>query len=730
MPSLRRYRFSVILLLGTALLVGGIYWLYLLRATDEFRRHALDDAGDHGSQIAIAVSQQFTSVVREVDFLLLDLRREIAQDGFDFREGALRGRELFGPGGDFSAWVFDAQGKPLASSEDRLADISIADRDYFRALRDDPSDRLMIRSPIKGRLTGRPWALFARPVESDGAFGGIILFALSPDYLSSRLPDLGLGAHERLAIRHRKDGGVIASNGEWVDGQGPDAWTIERIRAEPGDAGIFMTPGHDDGADLVAWRSIPGTSLVVTFTQARADILATPDREIAQHIDNNILVTVMFTALFGISGFLVLRDVEQRRRLHHADDRYRRLFDAVPDGMILVDETGRITLWNQSALDLLGVDEEGLRNRGAALLDDRGRPLPTHEFPTALANRQRDRSALHPVTRANGARRWLSFHSRRIADDHDEPLGAVVSFTDVTRLAMLEDSMHISQSVFEAASEGIMVTGADRRIVSVNPAFTEITGYLPEEAIGRSPGELLRSGVHGPEFYRAMTASLDNKGHWEGEITNRRKNGQIFVEWLKISVVKDADGKVQRYVALLSDITERKRMDQEIWRRANFDSLTGLPNRTLMMDRLGQALPQARRRHDRVAVVFIDLDHFKPVNDTFGHRAGDDLLCQVARRINGTVRADDTVARIGGDEFIVVLPLAGNDTDVIELAERIRAALNEPFHISDRDIHISASIGIAATSGEQRDPQQVIKRADAAMYMAKSAGGNRIHSLL
>ncbi|MCF4164177.1 diguanylate cyclase [Zavarzinia compransoris] len=720
----------MILLLGTALVVGSIYWIYLLRAAGEFRRHAIAEAETYGNRITIAVAQQFTSVVREVDFLLLDLRSEIALDGFDFREDALRSRDLFGPNGDFSAWVFDADGAPLASSEASLSDITIADRDYFRALRDDATDRLIITSPITGRHAGRTWILFVRPIERGGVFAGVILFALSPDYLSSRLAALGLGAHEQLAIRHRDDGSMIARSGPPGGSPAPDAEIIAHMGAGNGDAGVYTTSGPTEDAAVVAWRTIPGTPLVATFTQARADILATPDREIDQYIANNILVTVMFTALFGITGFLVLRDVEQRRRLHHADDRYRRLFDAVPDGMILVDETGRVTLWNQSALDLLGVDEDGLLNRGAALLDDQGRPLPATEFPTALANRQRDRSALHPVTRRDGNRRWLSFHSRRVMDEDETSLGAVISFTDVTRLVMLEDSMHISQSVFEAANEGIMVTGADRRIVSVNPAFTEITGYSPEEAVGRSPGELLRSGVHGPEFYHAMAASLDTKGHWEGEITNRRKNGQIFVEWLKISVVKDAEGKVLRYVALLSDITERKRMDQEIWRRANFDSLTGLPNRTLMMDRLGQAVPQARRRRDRAAVLFIDLDHFKPVNDTYGHRAGDDLLCQVARRISDTVRADDTVARIGGDEFVVVLPLAGEDLGVIELAERIRAALDRPFRISDRDVHISASIGIAATSGEQRDPQQVIKRADAAMYMAKSAGGNRIHSLL
>ncbi|MDD3445085.1 MAG: diguanylate cyclase, partial [Zavarzinia sp.] len=475
---------------------------------------------------------------------------------------------------------------------------------------------------------------------------------------------------------------------------------------------------------------IEDSPLVITFSQSKADVLATISPEIETHIRNNLLVTVIFTLLVGTVGGLALRDLDQRQRLSHADDRYRRLFEAIPDGLVMVDEADRIFLWNQAALDLLDVDESGLMTRRAHLLDELGMPLPINHFPTMRANTMRSRDALHPVLGKGGRRRWLSFSSRKVLDDDGRHLGAIVSFSDVSRLVMLEDTMNISQSVFDAASEGIMVTGPDKRIVSVNPAFTDITGYAAGEAVGRTPGELLRSGAHGPEFYKAMFAALENKNHWEGEITNRRKNGEAFIEWLKISTVRDEAGIIQRYVALLSDITERKRRDQEIWRRANFDALTGLPNRTLMMDRLSLALPQAQRHHDRVAVLFVDLDRFKPVNDTFGHRAGDDLLCQVAQRIVANVRADDTVSRFGGDEFVILLPLAGHDSMLTELGERIRAALAEPFIVADHPVHISASVGIAVSAGEPVEPAQIIKRADAAMYMAKSDGGNQVRALL
>jgi diguanylate cyclase (GGDEF)-like protein/PAS domain S-box-containing protein len=427
--------------------------------------------------------------------------------------------------------------------------------------------------------------------------------------------------------------------------------------------------------------------------------------------------------------YSIIHDVTERSqlelRLKESEARYRNIFDVIPDGMMLINKDREIVLWNQAALSILGVSERGLKGREVKLNYRDGQAVPHDQYPSWRAISLPTSQGLYSIPQADGSKQWIAVSTRQLPTDAEgQTSGAVVSFSDITRLVDLEESLLISQSVFDAATEGIMVTDAENQIVRINPAFTRITGYEYADVQGKTPA-LLASGHHDQSFYQAMYQSLQDKGRWEGEIVNRRKDGKVFVEWLKISAVKDRDGMLLRYVALLSDITVKKKQEEDIWHRAHYDPLTELPNRTLFMDRLGQAMAHAVRREEAVGVLFIDLDKFKPVNDTYGHQAGDELLRQVARRITNCLREEDTVARLGGDEFVAMLPAILNVTDCVKVADKILDNLNQPFRIGELIVEISASIGVSL-SKNGISAEALVKQADQAMYRAKADGRHTV----
>lgn len=282
---------------------------------------------------------------------------------------------------------------------------------------------------------------------------------------------------------------------------------------------------------------------------------------------------------------------------------------------------------------------------------------------------------------------------------------------------------HLSAMVFHNTAEGIMITDADGMIYAVNPAFTRITGYSEEEAIGQTP-RLLNSGLQGRQFYREFWQALLDKGFWQGEIYNKNKLGEVYSEWLTVTAVPDAEGHVGSYVAVFSDLTPSRKAEKRLAFIAYHDTLTGLPNRALFLDRIGQAITQARRSGQSLALMFIDLDGFKAVNDNLGHKYGDVVLQQVAKRLSESVREADTVARFGGDEFVVILPGLSGKRDIDRLANKLLTALALPIPIEDERIVIGGSIGCAQFPADADDDITLLRHADEAMFAAKRAGGN------
>ncbi|WP_104201980.1 EAL domain-containing protein [Billgrantia saliphila] len=290
-------------------------------------------------------------------------------------------------------------------------------------------------------------------------------------------------------------------------------------------------------------------------------------------------------------------------------------------------------------------------------------------------------------------------------------------------LAQSRENLQLAERVIDSSLEGIIITDASNRIEFVNRAFTHMTGYTADEVIGKTP-EILSSGRHESAFYRQMWDTLKRCGYWRGEIWNRRKSGELYLELLTITAITDDSGSVTHYAALFNDITHLREQEERIRKLAYYDPLTGLPNRRLLEDRLELAIRHAHRNQSRLAVIFVDLDHFKQVNDALGHAFGDELLVMIAERLQLRLREDDTLARLGGDEFLVMLPDLEEIDEVTRIARRLVEAVGEPCVIEGQEFRVGCSLGVSLYPDDATSAESLVHNADVAMYRAKQEGRN------
>jgi diguanylate cyclase (GGDEF)-like protein/PAS domain S-box-containing protein len=413
------------------------------------------------------------------------------------------------------------------------------------------------------------------------------------------------------------------------------------------------------------------------------------------------------------------------------------------DPAFVIGADGLILVWNRACELLTGMaakDVVGTREHWRAFYDH---PRPC--LSDLIATGQTERvDALYAATDGScsiygglhaenwctmplrGVERYLSIDAGPIRDAAGESIAVVETLRDWTDWKRTETQLRLIESVFDSSSEGIIITDAQTHILNVNPAFTRLTGYTLAEVRGRAP-RLMQSGLHDRSFYRDLWQALGTTGQWRGEIWNRRKNGELFPESLAINAVCNGEGVVTHYVGMFSDITMQKQAQERLEDMATHDALTGLPNRNGLSIKLHQALSDARVHERLVAVCFVDLDGFKPVNDTYGHETGDRVLVEIAQRLKHVIRASDTVARIGGDEFIMLLAEFTN-MDEIEIAlQRILDTLSKPVLIGETKIVVSASIGVTVHPFDESDTDTLIRHADLAMYNAKNLGRNTWH---
>ncbi|HEY6094856.1 MAG TPA: PAS domain S-box protein [Gallionellaceae bacterium] len=427
-------------------------------------------------------------------------------------------------------------------------------------------------------------------------------------------------------------------------------------------------------------------------------------------------------------GFI--KDVTERKKmeelLRKSEEKYRELFDNASDLIYSTDQDGVFTSVNKALLNTLGYSQEEIVGEHISkILSPENLAIAQMMSAKKLSGAMKATQYELEIICKDGHIVPVEVNSRLICVN-GVPAGTHGTGRDISDRVEAEHAQRLAALVYDNSNEAMMITDANNCIIAINPAFTRVTGYSKADALGRTP-TLLSSGRHDAEFFQKLWRALTTTGHWQGELWNKRKSGEFYCEWLSINTIFNANGSVHRRVAIFSDITRRKEADELIWTYANFDMLTQLPNRRLFNDRLEQEISKCHRAGLPMALMFIDLDRFKEVNDTLGHAQGDILLSEAARRIVDSVRESDTVARMGGDEFTVILSGLGDTGSIDRISRKIIARLAEPFQLMDRTVEISASIGIAIYPDDGTEIEDLLKKADKAMYTSKEQGRNRYH---
>jgi diguanylate cyclase (GGDEF)-like protein/PAS domain S-box-containing protein len=417
-----------------------------------------------------------------------------------------------------------------------------------------------------------------------------------------------------------------------------------------------------------------------------------------------------------------------RKQLQESEMRRNAVFNQARQYIGILDLDGTLRDANRSALALIG-DPDPAEVVGQAFWNT---PWWSHDpalqerlrkaFADVASGRPSRFEATHPA--ADGTLHYVDFQLHPILDDTGRLAMAMGEGSDITERHHTEEQRRLALRVFQSSHDGIMITDPNGVIRDVNQAFCDLTGYSREEAIGQSSA-LLTSGHHDQAFFRQMFETIVREDHWLGEIWNRTKSGAISVVLMTISAVRDTAGSLTHYVGVFTDVTQKKESERRLEHLAHHDALTDLPNRSLFRDRLHQAIRTNRREDHALALLFIDLDRFKEVNDTLGHVAGDQLLVEAAQRIVACVRSSDTVARLGGDEFTVLLQGAEDSDAAGGVARDIIEAIAAPFILEEESVCVSASIGIALCPEDADDPDALIHAADQAMYDAKAKGRNQ-----
>ena len=439
-----------------------------------------------------------------------------------------------------------------------------------------------------------------------------------------------------------------------------------------------------------------------------------------EELDDETLIALDPIGIIADSFGQVLEHLQETNRdLEVAHDEIHTLLDAAGAAIVMVDSRLNVESANQKAYEyLFGRDEDVTGTLFCERIGEDHREISQSFVSEILASGEGGE-----ISDFHMGERCFHLVASPIKADDGRVMRIVFVFTDITELKHTEDALRLSATVFNNSAEAIIVTDGDNRIVTVNDAFTTITGYTLDEVRGRSPN-LLKSNRHEETFYQDLWASLSTSGYWRGETWDRKKNGEIFPIWQTISVVRRPDGSIANFVSIWSDISSLKEAQERLNYLAHHDALTGLANRSLFNDRLEHALKIAERAARRLAVVFIDMDRFKHVNDTLGHGVGDQLLVEVAGRIQAHFREGDTVARIGGDEFIVLIENVADVQDVAQACEKLMAALQEPFRIESHTFHMTLSAGVSLYPRDGEDVEELVKHADSAMYVAKGRGRN------
>lgn len=626
--------------------------------------------------------------------------------------------------------VLDVKGIVNLSNRDELMGRNFVQREYFQApLQSFSPQTLYVSAPFKSVLGAYVMTLTRAIAGPHGEFAGVVVAMVDAVDIRIFLSSVRFADDMRAMLVHG-DGKVFVTHPERTDLLGkdlsdPSSFFSQHLASKQPDSefkGVVYATGDQRLAVLHTLQpaALAMNKPLVVFVSRGWDTLFTPWQRVAR---DQLLVYALFVWLCMAGLFIYQRQRLQQRLINQ---RLKLATQATGVGIWEFDLKTRRYHWDLAMFDLFGLDPQtvnALNNDWPQLLLP-GELLRMKDATRVTIKQGQAFDLTFQIRRQDGQVRYMRNRAVLYNDGSNEPSRLIGTTEDVTEHKLRNADLRIAATAFES-HESMIITDAETVILRVNRAFTDLFGYSTEEAVGQTP-RILQSGRNDPAVYAAMWADIKGDGSWQGEMWDRHKNGEVFPNWLSITAVRNEDGVVTHFVATHTDITLRKAAENEIKHLAFYDPLTRLPNRRLLHDRLHQALVHAKRDGRRLALMFIDLDKFKPVNDEFGHQAGDELLQAVAHRLEACVRESDTVARVGGDEFVVLLPSIEAAHDALGVAEKIHEVLKQPFILPEgQKVSISSSAGIAIYPEHGRDEATLTSHADAAMYQAKADGRDR-----
>jgi len=433
---------------------------------------------------------------------------------------------------------------------------------------------------------------------------------------------------------------------------------------------------------------------------------------------------LVICSLFLLFAYWVYQLRKSAVVIKASEHKLQLILDTEPECVKIIDAAGRLVQMNPAGLRMIDVDDVN------QVIGQKVEELVLDEYRVAF-NQMNDRvlrgeacTLEFQMKGLAGNILWVDTHAVPLIDEGSDTVSILAVTRDITERKRIEEAQKVASMVYQNSSEGMLVTDNKNQIIAINPAFSKITGFSFAEVKGETP-MILKSGLQENSFYKQMWDSINSSGSWKGEIWNKHKQGHDYAEWLTINTIFTDDGKVAQRVALFSDITEKKKAEQLIWDQANYDPLTQLPNRSMFLDRLSHDIKLAVRSEKTLAIIFLDLDRFKEVNDTLGHDIGDELLCEAAKRLKTCVRDSDTVARLGGDEFILIISELDAAQNIERIAENILFELSQVYKLGKEQAYVSASLGIAFFPDDATAADDLIKHADQAMYLSKELGRSR-----
>lgn len=626
--------------------------------------------------------------------------------------------------------VLNAQGDVILSSRDELMQRNFAQREYFQAPMRAPNPRtLFVSPPFKSVLNNYLFNLSHVVLDEHGKFAGVVSVGVDPVDIEILLNSVRYADDMRSMLVHG-DGKVFVVEPSMPELLGKDLSAPSSYFSQHLDSkrsvSTFRGTSYASGDErLPALRTIqpPALQMDKPLVIAVSRHLPTLFSHLQKDAINQFLGYLMLLLVSSMAMWWY-----QRGRADQllGAQRLKLATEAAGVGIWEFDLKSKRYHWDASMFELFGLDPNKVNdhNNDWLHLTLPGELERIRKATRSALEQQQPFDLTFKILRPDGEVRYMRNRAALFGENQATPNRMIGTTEDVTERNMKEADLRIAAIAFNC-QEGMVVTDADMKILRVNRAFTDLFGYSPEEAIGKTP-RVLQSGRHDQTFYQAMWADIVGKGVWQGEVWNRRKNGDVFPEWLTITAVYDGAGLVTHYVATHTDITLRKAAEDEIKHLAFYDPLTHLPNRRLLRDRLQHAVAQAKRDSTQLALMFVDLDKFKPVNDQHGHAAGDQLLKAVAHRLSTCVRESDTVARVGGDEFVVLLSMISGALDAVLVAEKVHSVLQQAFDLSDGvHVNISSSAGIAIYPEHGSTEAELTQHADAAMYQAKATGRDR-----